>query len=95
MEMNAHSLEEKGQNKTQCELCAIQLSHCCTESPALHTSNCPKLLGDKKKKKETPRDVLAYDEKVTGDFFDQEDHSVEDWDIYNTLGKKESKKEST
>lgn len=46
-------------------------------------------------KKETPRDVLAYDEKVTGDFFDQEDHSVEDRDIYNTLGRKESKKEST
>lgn len=38
---------------------------------------------------------MAYDEKVTGDFFDQEDHSVEDRDIYNTLGRKESKKEST
>lgn len=59
MEMNAHSLEEKGQNKTQCELCAIELSHCC---PALHTSSGPKLC---LAENETPREMLEYDEKVT------------------------------
>lgn len=90
VEMNANSLVEKGENKTQCELYAVWISHCCSErSPALHTSNGPKLC---LAANETPREMWGYDEKLTVTIFfcfHHQDHTVEHKDTYNDLGRNE------
>lgn len=59
-------------DKTQHSVNSVLYSYL---TATLHTSNWPKPFGDKKnrgkkqnKKNKTPRDMLAHDEKITGDF---------------------------